>query len=143
MSIPVTLPKGRKEVLADIRRDWPHRKLSSANDPAEPLVPDGIWELAAPLIPPARKRAQGGGRARIDDREVLAAIAFVLIHGCTWRQLPPGFAVSHQTAHRRFRQWSEIGLWERIHQAVRDRPGAEYLLEWVRKVEEAADRRRS
>ena len=88
------------------------------------LVPDGLWEITAPLISGSAKRAQGGGIARIDDRQVFAAMMFVLTTGCSWRHLPPTFGVSHQTAHRRFIEWSEAALWAKLHRAVLGRLGA-------------------
>ncbi|MFI6263149.1 hypothetical protein [Micromonospora sp. NPDC051006] len=33
-------------------------------------------EIAVPLIPPAPVRRQGGGRRRVDDRALLAAIVY-------------------------------------------------------------------
>jgi transposase len=45
-------------------------------------VPDGLWEITEPLIPVAPKRAQGGGIPRADNRQTIAAIAFVLTTGC-------------------------------------------------------------
>ncbi|MFE3654481.1 transposase [Streptomyces sp. NPDC059122] len=56
------------------------------------IVPDGLWEIARPLLPPARVRPQGGGVAHIDDEAVFAAIIYVLVSGCAWRALPPCFA---------------------------------------------------
>ncbi|WP_460497157.1 transposase, partial [Glycomyces tarimensis] len=63
-------------------------------------MPDGLWEITAPLIGQHAKRAQGGGIARVEDPTVFTAIVFVLTTGCAWRHLPPTFAVSHQTAIR-------------------------------------------
>jgi hypothetical protein len=40
---------------------------------ARRLVPDELWELAAPLIPQFTPRAQGGGTASLDDRLVFTA----------------------------------------------------------------------
>ncbi|MCW3819505.1 hypothetical protein ONA91_34200 [Micromonospora sp. DR5-3] len=61
-------------------------------------APDDLWEIAAPLIPPAPVRRQGGGRRRVDDRAVLAAIV-------SWWKLPEAlFGVTRATAHRRFSQ---------------------------------------
>ncbi|WP_425553967.1 transposase [Dactylosporangium salmoneum] len=48
----------------------------------ERWCPDALWEIAAPLIPPAPVRAQGGGRRRVDDRAVLAAICYLTQTGC-------------------------------------------------------------
>ncbi|WP_344500903.1 IS5 family transposase [Streptomyces enissocaesilis] len=82
------------------------------------IVPDGLWEIAEPLIPPARVRPQGGGVANIDDEAVFAAIIYVLVSGCAWRALPPCFGASKSTVHRRFLIWSRAGVWGRLHQKV-------------------------
>src|SRR2546429_457976 len=34
----------------------------------EAYVPDQLWEITTPLIPPAPRRRQGGGRRRLPDR---------------------------------------------------------------------------
>jgi transposase len=72
-------------------------------------VPDELWALAEPLIPPQRARPQGGGTAMADPQTVLAAIVYVLRTGCAWRHVPPGFGVSKATAHRRFIAWTRAG----------------------------------
>ena len=46
------------------------------------LVPDGLWEIVEPLIPPQSQRPQGGGTRYRDDRAVFTAIAYVLSTGC-------------------------------------------------------------
>lgn len=98
-------------------------------------APDSLWELAAPLIPPAPLRRQGGGRRRVDDRRVLAAILYLTQAGCSWWKLPEQmFGVTRATAHRRFAEWTRAGLWERLHQAVLDRLGADGRLDWSRAV---------
>ncbi|WJY36141.1 transposase [Streptomyces sp. P9-2B-2] len=83
-----------------------------------PIVPDGLWEIARPLLPPARVRPQGGGVANIDDEAVFAAIIYVLVSGCAWRALPPCFGASKSTVHRRFVIWSRAGVSGRLHQEV-------------------------
>ena len=52
------------------------------------LVPDGLWEIVEPLIPPQTERPQGGGTRYADDRAVFTAIVYVLTTGCAWRHLP-------------------------------------------------------
>ncbi|MER7506707.1 transposase, partial [Nonomuraea pusilla] len=52
-------------------------------------VPDGLWEIVRPLLPPARVRPQGGGTRNTPDEAVFAAIVYVLVSGCAWRALPP------------------------------------------------------
>src|SRR3712207_7300942 len=73
------------------------------------LVPDGLWEIVEPLLPPQIERPQGGGTRYRDDRAVFTAIVYVLTSGCAWRHLPAEFGVSKATAHRRFGAWTEAG----------------------------------
>ncbi|HEX4813027.1 MAG TPA: transposase, partial [Nonomuraea sp.] len=82
------------------------------------IVPDGLWEIVRPLLPPARVRPQGGGTRNTPDEAVFAAIIYVLVSGCAWRALPPCFGISKSTAHRRFLIWSRAGVWAKLHQAV-------------------------
>jgi transposase len=105
------------------------------------LVPDGLWEITEPSIPGAPRRVQGGGIPRADNRQTFAAIAFVLTTGCAWRHLPPTFGFSHQTAHRRFADWSEAGLWAKLHRAVLDRLGAVGEIDWSRAIVDGASLR--
>jgi transposase len=105
---------------------------------ARRLVPDGLWEIVAPLLPPPKPRRQGGGLRPVDDRAVLTAIVYVLTSGCAWRHLPEQFGVSKATAHRRFAAWTRAGVWRRLHVAVLDRLGAAGELDWSRVVVDAA-----
>ena len=45
------------------------------------LVPDGLWEIVEPLIPPQRARPPGGGPRYVEDRAVFTAIVYVLTTG--------------------------------------------------------------
>ncbi|WP_093687587.1 MULTISPECIES: transposase [unclassified Streptomyces] len=98
----------------------PHR----AFDLSRRLVPDELWELAAPLVPRFTSRPQGGGAGPVEQRAVFAAMVYVLACGCAWRYLPPTFGVLSATAHRRFIASTEAGLWRRLHRAVLDGLGA-------------------
>ncbi|WP_190144653.1 IS5 family transposase [Streptomyces glebosus] len=68
------------------------------------IVPDGLWEIAKPLIPPSRVRSQGGGTQDTSDETVFAAIIYVLVSGCAWRALPPCFGISKSTAPGRLHE---------------------------------------
>ena len=101
----------------------------------ERYCPDSLWEIAAPLIPPAPVRAQGGGRRRVDDRAVLAAICYLTQAGCSWWKLPENlFGVTRSTAHRRFTEWTRAGLWPALHVAILRRLQALGELDWSRAV---------
>jgi transposase len=42
------------------------------------LVPDELWKIVEPLIPPQPERPQGGGTKYVEDRAVFTAIVYVL-----------------------------------------------------------------
>ncbi|GAA3478216.1 hypothetical protein GCM10018966_027460 [Streptomyces yanii] len=97
------------------------------------LVPDELWELFQRVVPEVPSRPQGGGRRRHGDREVLAAIVFVVTSGCTWQQLPTAsFGPSGATAHRRFSEWTKARVWAKLHRLVLDELGARGELDWSR-----------
>ncbi|MFC9634562.1 IS5 family transposase [Streptomyces mirabilis] len=84
------------------------------------LVPDGRWERVAPLLPPAPERRQRHpGRLRVPDRAVLAGIIYVLRTGVAGRDVPArAVGCSEVTAWRRLRDWTEAGVWPRLHAAL-------------------------
>ena len=45
------------------------------------IVPDGLWEIAEPLIPASKVRPQGGGTPDTPDETLFAAIVYVLVSG--------------------------------------------------------------
>jgi transposase len=101
----------------------------------ERWCPDGLWEIAAPLIPAAPSRRQGGGRRRTDNRAVLAAILYVCQAGCSWWTLPAHhFGTTRATAHRRFTEWTRAGLWNSLHVAVLEQLNACGELDFDRAV---------
>jgi Putative transposase of IS4/5 family (DUF4096) len=46
---------------------------------------DAEWEQIAPLIPPPKR---GGGKRRVNMREVINGVMYVLSTGCQWRYIP-------------------------------------------------------
>ncbi|MER6566620.1 IS5 family transposase [Streptomyces sp. NPDC001093] len=107
-------------------------------DLSKRLVPDELWELAAPLLPSFAARPQGGGTAPCDERAVFTAVVYALTSGCAWRHLPPTFGTSPATAHRRFTVWTAAGLWRRLHRAVLDELGARGEVDWTSAIVDAA-----
>ncbi|WGD38754.1 IS5 family transposase [Streptomyces cathayae] len=102
------------------------------------IVPDGLWEIAKPLIPPSKVRPQGGGTPDTPDETLFAAIIYVLVSGCAWRALPPCFGISKSTAHRRFQIWSRAGVWGRLHEEILHRLDDAGLLDLSRAVLDSA-----
>jgi len=71
-------------------------------------VTDAEWALVEPFFKPGR---------RVDRREVLNAILYVLTTGCQWRQLPKDFPPK-STVHDYFVEWHCDGTLTRIHHAL-------------------------
>ncbi len=69
------------------------------------LMPEGLWQRIAPLLPPPKSsRYRHPGRRLIDDRAALAGIVFVLKTGNTWKPLPTSLVgCSEVTCWRRLR----------------------------------------
>ncbi|MFJ6798911.1 IS5 family transposase [Streptomyces sp. NPDC091268] len=84
------------------------------------LVPDDLWERVAPLLPPTpERRRRHPGRLRVPDRVALAGVLYVLRTGVAWRDVPTeSVGCSGATAWRRLRDWTEAGVWSRLHAAL-------------------------
>ena len=81
-------------------------------------ISDALWEKLAPLLPaPENTHRFGGGRPRTPDRQCAEAIFFVLRTGCQWNALSATGLCASSTAHDRFQQWRQAGVFERFWQA--------------------------
>ena len=74
------------------------------------------WALIEPLLPASKPK---GRKRRVDLREITNAILYVLKGGISWRMLPREFA-PWKTVYHYFRLWRLAGLWDRIHDQLRD-----------------------
>lgn len=85
---------------------------------AEPLptiweVPDELWsEVIEPILrrhdPEPRT-----GRPRIDQRQALDGIIYVMRTGCQWNALPKQFG-DDSSIHRTFQRWVSLGIFRVI-----------------------------
>src|SRR5437773_4191622 len=95
-------------------------------------IPDELWVEVQPLIPPGKPHPLGCHNPRVDDRCAMDAILFVLRTGCQWEALNATGICSKSSAHRRFQEWSEAGvfraLWQRGLLAYDELQGIEW--EW-------------
>ncbi len=80
---------------------------------------DEQWALIEPLLPKAERRSTLPGRKRLDDRQVLQGILFVLHTGIQWEFLPQelGFG-SGMTCWRRLRDWNQAGVWRHLQEIL-------------------------
>jgi transposase len=76
---------------------------------------DAQWERLAPFIPVVPRRPDGKGRPRVDNRAILNGILWVLHSGARWKDLPEQYP-PYQTCHRRFQEWIDQGVFERMAQ---------------------------
>ena len=100
---------------------------------ARPLVSDELWELFEPLIPKVPRRHRFPGRKRIDDRNVLTGILFVMQTGIPWEYLPQEMGCgSGVTCWRRLRDWQQAGVWQRLHELLLAKLNEADLIDWSR-----------
>ena len=105
---------------------------------AAPLVPDALWAIIEPLIPPEPPKPKGG-RPRLDDRAALTGILFVLRTGIPWELLPMEMGCgSGMTCWRRLHEWHRAGVWERLHRVLLDRLGYANAINWERAAVDSA-----
>ena len=82
-------------------------------------VDDELWAVIEPLLPKVERRTRHPGRKRHPDRLVFQGILFVLHTGISWEHLPQelGFG-SGMTCWRRLVEWTEVGVWSRLHEVL-------------------------
>ena len=85
------------------RRDW--------------RIPDELWERIVPLLPLRKLHPLGCHRPRVEDRTAMDAIFFVLRTGCQWNALKETGICSSSSAHRRFQEWTEAGVFLALWQS--------------------------
>ena len=96
------------------------------------LVPDAMWEVVEPLIPPEPPKPKGG-RPRVPDRACLTGIVFVLKTGIQWEDLPQEMGCGcGMTCWRRLRDWQAAGVWLGLHRALLERLGEADRIDWSR-----------
>ncbi len=78
---------------------------------------DEQWERVEPILLPQRG---GVGRPPNDHRVVLGGILWVARTGSSWREMPEEYG-DFTTAYKRWRLWSERGLWRRILEVLGSR----------------------
>ena len=78
---------------------------------------DQQWALVQPIIserhPPSPSISTVGGRPPIDPRPILDGILWKIRNAVPWADLPKCYP-SHQTCFRRYRQWRQDRLLDRI-----------------------------
>jgi putative transposase len=78
-------------------------------------LPEVVWDRTITLLPSSirRKKKKKTGRPRMDDRNAMSAIFYVLRTGCQWNALPISLGAS-STVHDRFQKWRKEGVFKRM-----------------------------
>ena len=100
---------------------------------AKPLVPDELWELVAPLLPPHEPSAKGG-HPRVPDRVCLTGILFVLKTGLPWEDFPREMGCCGMTLWNRLDEWRRAGVWDALHRLLLDKLRGEDAIDFDRVV---------
>src|SRR5258708_1973744 len=81
-------------------------------------ISDELWGVLQPLLPIHRNTHRfEGERPRMADRDCADAIFYVLRTGCQWQALDQTELCAHATAHDRFQEWVEAGVFLKLWQA--------------------------
>jgi putative transposase len=78
-------------------------------------LPDALWAQMGRVLPPPKAK-QKDGRPRMDDRQAMTAILYVLRTGCQWKALPRSLGAA-STVHDRFQERRAARVFERLWQA--------------------------
>src|SRR5215210_9588612 len=73
-------------------------------------LPDALWARMERLLPPRKPHPLGCHNPRVPDRAAMDAILFVARTGCQWGALDATGICSHSSAHRRFQEWTQAGV---------------------------------
>lgn len=77
-------------------------------------LPDWLWERIEPLLPARPAHPLGCHNPRVPDREAMNAILLVLRTGMQWNALNATAICHSSSAHRRFQEWTEAGVFEKF-----------------------------
>ncbi|BDI29002.1 hypothetical protein CCAX7_10530 [Capsulimonas corticalis] len=79
-------------------------------------IPDELWARIDLMLPSPQSLRKphplGCHRPRVPNRAAMDAIFYVLRTGCQWNALNATDICSASSAHRRFHEWSEAGVFE-------------------------------
>lgn len=71
---------------------------------------DAQWEFIKVLLP----KPATTGRKRVNEREIINGILYVLTTGCSWEYLPHDIEASWQTCHRYLLDYQRRRVWQKI-----------------------------
>ena len=105
-----------------------------------PDLTDELWDAIAPHLPGRPRYNPKGGRPWKDDQAALRGILYLLREGCKWQSIPSQSldCPSGSTCWRRFRDWTQAGVWDQAHPQLLDLLGEEGVLNLERVLVDSA-----
>jgi transposase len=88
------------------------------------VLRDDQWEQIKPFVPGGRKGKRG---PRSDGRRFFDALLWMARSGGRWRDLPEERFGPYQTVKRRYYRWIEMGVFDRLFEAIAREPDLEWL----------------
>ena len=80
-------------------------------------ISDQLWAVLQPVLPiHVNTHRFGGGRPRVSDRKCADGIFYVLRTGCQWKALDQTELCAGSTAHDRYQEWVEAGVFLKLWQ---------------------------
>jgi transposase len=95
---------------------WPAKGAGHGQEDPPRVLTNEQWQRVAPRLP-SRLPSPKGGRPRVDDREYLEGLLWLLQTGARWRDIP-GDLPSGSACWRRLQDWAAGGVLEDIQAAL-------------------------
>jgi predicted DNA-binding transcriptional regulator YafY/transposase len=124
---PEILRRWIVDINRSVQRNYSARKLPAMSIYSDPTrwmekanltnieLTDKQWELIKSVLP----SKSGRGRPRVNDREIINGILWVLINNSTWADIPRKYG-PHSTCNSRFLSWQKQGIWKSICKTLLD-----------------------
>jgi predicted DNA-binding transcriptional regulator YafY len=77
-------------------------------------ITDDQWKQIGPLLPESART----GRPRLDDRQIINGIFYVLKNKIRWSDLPASYGAA-TTCNSRYMVWKKTGIWDKIQSVVK------------------------
>lgn len=125
--MPIRKPLKYKGTLQEVRFRG-RSQMSFTDIHPDFRLPDEVWQQVQRAILPEPPKPKGG-RPRMDNRQALDAIFYVLRTGCHWKALPRSLGAA-STVHDRFQLWVKQGVFERMWELGLEQYAQEVGIEW-------------
>jgi putative transposase len=115
-----------KELQKRIRQWTPNNRTTTGY-----RISDELWAVLQPRLSVyVNTHRKGFGRPRVHDRCCADAIFYVLSTGCQWQGLDQTELCAHSTAHDRFQEWVEAGVFLKLWQVGVEQFDELWGLDW-------------